>query len=273
MNTLIVKEASTKFPSIGYTHGGIFHSDDVFCTALLKLLNPDFSVIRGFHPESSNADIIYDIGNGEFDHHQTPLEVRSNGVPYASFGKLWRKYGTYFLTPEEAIIFDKVFVEKIDAHDNGVSKSQLAEVISAMNPCWDEENPFAFDDAVAFATSVLKRMIVAQQSHERSYDIGIQACNQPGKIAVLDQFAPIMGQLAKSNKLFFVYYSVRGAWTAQAVKIPGSKEVKCPFPEEWRGAPIGNLPSGITFCHSGGFMIAGNTKEDVLRVCNYLAKE
>lgn len=273
MNTLIIKETSMKFPMSGYTHGGVFHSDDVFCTALLKILNPEFKVTRGFKPEESNADIIYDIGGGEFDHHQFPLETRPNGVPYASFGKLWRKYGCAFLTPEEESIFDKNFVEKIDAHDNGVSKSQLSEVISAMNPCWDETDPFAFDNAVAFATGVLKRMIVAQQSHERSYDIGIQAIQQPGKIAILDEFAPIMGQLSKSDKYFFVYYSIRGSWTAQAVKFPGSKDVKLPFPSEWRGAPSSKLPDGITFCHPGGFLIAGDSKEAILRECKKLVEE
>lgn len=273
MNTLIIKETSMKFPMSGYTHGGVFHSDDVFCTALLKILNPEFKVTRGFKPERSKADIIYDIGDGEFDHHKAPLETRADGIPYASFGKLWRKYGACFLSPEEATLFDKHFVERIDAHDNGVYKSQLAEVISAMNPSWDEENRYAFDDAVAFATGVLKRMLVTQQSHERSYDIGIQAIQQPGKIAVLDRFAPIMDQLANSDKYFFVYYSIRGSWTAQAVKFPGSKDVKIPFPKEWRGVPSSKLPDGITFCHSGGFLIAGDSKEVILRECKKLVEE
>lgn len=272
MNELIMKPSSIEIPSTGYTHGGIFHADDVFCTALLKLMNPNFIVYRGFRPDTRNVDIVYDIGDGEFDHHSEPLETRPNGIPYASFGKLWRKYGVVFLTPEEVANFDRNFVKKIDLHDNGIKKSQLAEIISAMNPSWDEEDPCAFDDAVDLATGILRRMLVTQQSHERAIDIGIQATEQPGKIVILDKFAPIMDQLSYSDKDFFVYFSVREQWTAQAVKVPGSKDLKIPFPEEWRGASVHDLPEGITFCHPGGFLIAGRTKDDVVRVCTDLVE-
>ena len=30
-------------PQKGFTHGGKFHADDVFSTALLKILNPEFT--------------------------------------------------------------------------------------------------------------------------------------------------------------------------------------------------------------------------------------
>lgn len=37
-----------KVPARGFTHGGKFHADDVFATALLRILRPDFEVQRGF---------------------------------------------------------------------------------------------------------------------------------------------------------------------------------------------------------------------------------
>ena len=70
----------------GFTHGGKFHADDVFSTALLKILFPNINVERGFVVPENFDGIIYDIGFGEFDHHQENSPVRESGTPYASFG-------------------------------------------------------------------------------------------------------------------------------------------------------------------------------------------
>ena len=37
-----------KIPARGFTHGGKFHADDVFSTALLQILRPDIKITRGF---------------------------------------------------------------------------------------------------------------------------------------------------------------------------------------------------------------------------------
>ena len=73
-----------------FTHGGVFHSDDVFSAALLKIINPDIKIIRGFKVPDNFAGLVFDIGGGAYDHHQMDNEIRENGIPYASFGKLWR---------------------------------------------------------------------------------------------------------------------------------------------------------------------------------------
>ncbi len=36
-----------EIPMRGFTHGSKFHSDDVFATAFLKILNPDIEITRG----------------------------------------------------------------------------------------------------------------------------------------------------------------------------------------------------------------------------------
>ena len=47
--------------------------------------------------ENKNA-FIYDIGFGEFDHHQKEFDLRhDSGVKYASFGLLFKKYGMDYL--------------------------------------------------------------------------------------------------------------------------------------------------------------------------------
>ena len=76
-----------------FTHGGIFHADDVFASALLVLFNPEIEIQRGFKVPENFEGIVYDIGGGEFDHHFEGAPVRPNGVPYSSFGLLWERFG------------------------------------------------------------------------------------------------------------------------------------------------------------------------------------
>ena len=82
-----------KIPANGFTHGGKFHADDVFSTALLQIVRPDIKITRGFTVPDDFQGIVYDVGGGLFDHHSEPRETRPNGVPYAAFGLLWRGAG------------------------------------------------------------------------------------------------------------------------------------------------------------------------------------
>ncbi len=41
------------FPNKGFTHGAVFHADDVFTTAFLKILNPEWN-------ENLSADEVFD---------------------------------------------------------------------------------------------------------------------------------------------------------------------------------------------------------------------
>ena len=261
-------------PATGYTHAGIFHADELFCTALFRILNPEFKVTRGFKPEESNADVIYDIGGGEFDHHGEP-EFRDDGagVPYASFGKVWRKYGCLFLNEAGQKRFDQQFVERLDSHDNGGTRNQLSEVISSLNPNWDDptETPDTqFQIALDFVQGILERQIVSTQAFEKAEGIANDVKGQDTVVGVIEHFAPIIGYLAgnQSNKKFLVYPAIRGGWNAQVIPVaPGSRDPKCPFPKEWWGQPKVNLPDDITFCHNTGFMIAASTKEAAIKAC------
>ena len=60
-----------------YTHTGVFHADETFACALLRVLTPSLKIERVFkEPETiSENEIVIDIGGGRFDHHQ------SEGVP------------------------------------------------------------------------------------------------------------------------------------------------------------------------------------------------
>ena len=62
-----------------FTHGGKFHADDVFSSALLLYINPEISITRGNSVPDDFTGIVFDIGRGEFDHHQKRSEERRVG--------------------------------------------------------------------------------------------------------------------------------------------------------------------------------------------------
>lgn len=275
MKKIKIREVSgITIPNSGYTHAGVFHADELFCTALFRILNPEFKVTRGFNPENSNADVIYDIGGGEFDHHGEP-EFRDDGagVPYASFGKVWRKYGCLFLQAAGVRRFDRQFVERLDAHDCGASRNQLSEVISSLNPNWDdptETSDTQFYIALDFVQGILQRQLVSAQAFEKAEGLANEVKEQDTVVGAIDHYAPIIGYLAgkQSDKKFLVYPAIRGGWNAQVIPVaPGSRDPKCPFPKEWWGAPKDTLPDNITFCHNTGFMVASPTKEGAIHAC------
>ena len=53
-----------------FTHGGKFHADDIFSSALLLYLNPEIQITRGNQVPEEYDGIVFDIGRGAYDHHQ-----------------------------------------------------------------------------------------------------------------------------------------------------------------------------------------------------------
>ena len=56
-----------------FTHSGKFHADDVFSSALLLYLNPQITITRGNRVPEEYDGIVFDIGRGRYDHHQSCL--------------------------------------------------------------------------------------------------------------------------------------------------------------------------------------------------------
>lgn len=63
-------EQIQKEHAAAFTHGGKFHADDVFSAALLLHFNPQLTIQRGNRVPEDFAGIVFDIGRGEYDHHQ-----------------------------------------------------------------------------------------------------------------------------------------------------------------------------------------------------------
>ena len=264
-----------KIPAKGFTHGGKFHADDVFATALLRILRPDFAVQRGFEVPPGFDGIVYDIGDGMFDHHSANRELRPNGVPYAAFGLLWRVFGAQLVGANQARLLDENFVQPLDLNDNTGESCLLADAIGGFNPLWDsKDDPDAcFARAVEFARVILQNNLDGANAVNRADELVRQAYRaMRDGVVVLPCYAPWKNALYRTDAQFVVYPSQRGGWAAQCVNDRLTGRPKRPFPQSWAGqpAPVLAQRSGLAdlrFCHASRFMITAATKESALAAC------
>jgi uncharacterized UPF0160 family protein len=259
----------------GFTHGGVFHADDVFATALLKILWPEIQIRRGFTVPEGFSGIVYDIGGGEFDHHQRNKRKRENQVPYAAFGLLWERFGSKILDEEDAKEFDRTFVQPLDTSDNTGKENSIATLIADYNPQWNEnkKSDTCFWNAVGCAKEILQnrfRCILAEREAFRIVRASALQCHTG--ILVLNQGLPWKNAVYDLPIDYVIYPSNRGGYNVQAVpKRRDHPELKCPFPETWRGASREELITltgieEIEFCHMSGFLCTTRTLESAERL-------
>lgn len=177
----------------GITHSSKFHTDDVISTAFLRFFSPELIVERvdEFDREEAPDEIVYDIGLGEFDHHQEEPRMDENGVPYCAFGLLWEAYGRQYLEGngftyiDDAFdVFKRSYVNKMNYGDNhgyrGVRGFAENAVIIKCNPLWyeEKEDPASterqFEKAVKLGEMFLKNWTrrVFDIVEEHSYCVG-----------------------------------------------------------------------------------------------------
>lgn len=148
------------------THTGRFHADDILSVVLLKIVGviSDVSVVKRVErvPRGFNG-LVFDIGGGEFDHHQRNARVRQNGNKYAAFGLLWdaigveyimEKYQTDEQTARQVVEkFDTDFVTQMDLTDNFGQKkypNTLSYLIAFMNDDKSKSADELFKDMVNY---------------------------------------------------------------------------------------------------------------------------
>ena len=275
------------------THGGTFHADEVMATIILKKVFGDITVCRTFRvPEDlEEGVIIYDIGFGQYDHHQKGGNgARENGVPYAACGLIWKQFGPQIVAdtcnPELVWeLIDRELIQGIDAGDNGtlpkleypVQAMNISAIISEFNPNWDceEDTDEAFIKAVEFAEVVFDNTlssVIAKAKAQKIVEEAIETAEE--HIMVLDQFVPWQEYIFSSTNpkageiQFVVFPSNRGGYNCQCVPDGiGSFGQRKPVPEEWKGLRDADIQkeTGIktaTFCHPAGFIGGAETFAD-----------
>lgn len=281
------------------THSGKFHADEVFSSVLLEKIYKDIALIR--LPEVDNIDvenkIIYDIGGGRFDHHQPGGNgQRNNGFKFAAFGLLWNEYGKKYLetiTDQDVDtcfqIFDKSFVQFIDASDNGqidfnsvnIKVISVSDVIEKFNPKWDEEidSDISFEKALIIAREIFDENIksaIAKCKAKKYVDEAIENANDG--IMILPEYMPYEEFVHESKNekakdiLYVVFKSNRGGYNARCISIKdGSFECRKRFPESWAGHRNEALQevTGVisaTFCHNARFICSATDMEGAIKL-------
>ena len=271
-----------------FTHSGKFHADDVFSAALLLYLNPEIMIKRGNRVPEDFDGIVFDIGRGQYDHHQKDSRIRENGIPYAAFGLLWEELGADILGEDLAQRFDEAFVQPLDNNDNTGEKNELATLIGNFNPTWDAEgsNDEAFFQAVSVAGMILENKFERFRGNERAdkrveeiYAHHEQAVHDREKhrddarILILPEFVPCQKFLSETEIAFVIFPSNRGGYCIQPQKKEYSMNYKCSFPVEWLGLENEELvvATGLKsagFCHKGGFLMTTGELADAVQACH-----
>lgn len=287
------------------THSGKFHADDVMATAILRLLLGDIKVTRTRDENIlGKLDLVYDISLGEFDHHQLNKEIRENNIPYAACGLVWREFGSRVIQKfnsqfeENDIIsifdhVDKHLVQGIDATDNGIEiKSEIkvtsiSDIIQNFNPTWDsnDSKDDAFEEAVQYATEVLKRIISRQVSVIKARGIVNEAFQNRNisEIMVLKYGCPWLQQLLKidlNNEVLFVISpgDNNEEYKIQTVKkTVDTFEARKDILESIRGKSSEEINSIIKiddaiFCHKAGFIASTKSLESALKIAELSLK-
>jgi len=293
------------------THSGGFHADDVFAvSALLLLLNNVNRVLSGKHAVYENVEVlrtrdaavimrgdfvvdvgcVYDESRNRFDHHQEGgAGTRSNGIPYAAFGLVWKKHGAAISgSAEIAARVDARLVQAIDAWDNGIKLGVyeaasafpyfIQDVIFSFEPTYAEKSRTldeSFKQAVSFAREILSREI----AHARDALLGegqVRAAYEAAadkRIIVLDEKYEWDPVLLIKNEPLFVITPERAPstnWRVHTVQVSANSfESRKSFPAAWAGKRDDELvkESGVpdaVFCHNKLFTVSAKSKEGAI---------
>ncbi|MDD9868218.1 MAG: MYG1 family protein [Candidatus Campbellbacteria bacterium] len=280
------------------THGSKFHPDEVFGTAAIRIVEGgDINIIRTRDPKLfDQADYLLDVGGvydpekNRFDHHQEGgAGKRQSGIPYATFGLVWLKFGEIIAgSKKNAEAIDRKMVSFVDSRDCGVSVAipkrddvsiyTIDEVIDSFNLNIDEEGKNVDDmflKAVDLAEVLINREVLRQKTREKTEPTVREAFeNREHKNIVLFHCRCPYKEILREYKdvLYAVFGDSEGHWVVVAARDFDSNDmyaVKKPFPKEWRGKRGKELEQvtgveGSIFCHNNGFLSVAKTCDGAL---------
>lgn len=285
------------------THDSRFHADDIFSIAVLDMVFKGKIKITRTRDEKliKEADIVLDVGGvydaekNRFDHHQKEgAGVRENGIPYASFGLIWKHFGPRICNEKVWKYIEEKIVQPIDAGDNGISTYEVKPefgvspyhtslMLYSLMPSWKEKFTFdeGFFEAVEMVKKILKREILRAEHSFESEEIILRDYEkaEDKRIVILDKKYSFSDEdisralFPKTEVLYFLKYrEEHDQWSVKAMRIklddfPSRK----PFPKEWAG--LSNLElqkiSGVddaVFCHRGIFLAVAKSLEGAIKL-------
>lgn len=278
------------------THSGNFHADDIFASAVLRLVFNDIEIVRSREKEIiDSADIVFDVG-GEyaiekkrFDHHQTGgAGERENGIPYASFGLVWKHYGEQISGSKEAVeLIDYKMCMPVDAIDNGfdicgknkyhITPYNVQHVFSSFAPTYNED--FDIDEIFKKLSDLAYEILKREIEHAKSFVSAkekvkeIYENTEDKRILIFDKQYPPSVLKDYDEVIYIIYPGAEGnSWRVKGVRLSiDSFDLKKPLPEEWAGKNNEELQkiTGIataTFAHHKRFLVGAREKEDAVKL-------
>ncbi len=286
------------------THDGTFHSDDLFATAVLYILNDGNIQIIRTRDQSiiESGDFVYDVGGqydsekNLFDHHQKGgAGIRENGIPYSSFGLVWKKFGEQISGDKDiSDMIDKKLVQPIDAIDNGVDIVTpifkgiffygADQVFLNHKPTWKEgeENINSiFREQMKEVVKLIKREIEVAKSDIEARNIILDNYNKSEDKRIIyleNSFPRYLYQKILSGLPEPIYVVMPSGhsehWKGEAISIsPETMESRKLFPETWRGLSgedsklkeISGVPDAV-FCHKSGFLLGSKSRSGAIEL-------
>ena len=286
--------------AVAATHSGSFHADDVLAAATLRLVNPALPILRTRDQEQLDAaDILFDVGRVfdpaacRFDHHQLEYkEARDNGIPYSSFGLVWRELGADLCESAAAASrVDRWLTQGVDAMDCGITLSKealpvtlmsISTVIGGFNPGWQDVTSTqarneAFERAIIMATVILQNTIRDANWFEKARAVVAQGVLlEAGRLLVLEHDVPwkdaVFGSSDYEHLLYVVTPDAQAKWHVTAVPdCSGSFNNRKSLPSAWAGLDGEELDAvvgmkGCVFCHRGSFVAGHKTKDGAIEM-------
>jgi len=253
----------------------------------------------------SGLDIVYDVGDGEFDHHNIEKQRRENGTPYAACGLIWRRFGMEVihsvcpeLSPEDSVaVFQHIdlgLIQGIDALDNGVRAviniiptMNISAIISGFNPTWDadiKENDQYFNEAVKLAYSVLDNVLKEQAAVMKAKAKIVEAYDKRMRqeVLLLDRpypWASILNEVDTRKEVLFVIFPRDEEFLIQTVRGSGGFfGNRKSLPEAWAGKREHELNEVIgiqdaVFCHPARFIAGARSFDSILKMADIAVRE
>lgn len=210
------------------THSGKFHVDDVMSTIFVSKIINKVILLRLATTENKDLEnkLVYDIGLGEFDHHQKNRNgQRKNGIYYSSMGLLWKRFGKEYLKSLRAKDIDKTFkyideelIQYIDATDNMqmeyLDNRISPDFIKLCNPQWNEiiSEDEAFINALKLADEFWDVYIKSAIAEVEAMDIILEKIiNSKDCYIVFDREMPYRKamKLYNNDKIKYVIFKSR----------------------------------------------------------------
>ncbi len=282
------------------THDALFHLDDLCACAVLATIlernGESYQIIRTRDPEIiAEGDYVVDVGtvydesSERFDHHQKEgAGTRANGIPYASIGLVWKKYGAAFCDSADiALRMDESLIQVLDADDTGIevykNVREDVEVVTiqdffyAFRPTW-KEDPADFNTSFMKLLPMVQQYLIrkvkrtvdkleAQESVEAAYE---QAYDK--RLIVMDVAYPADEFLiSKPEPLYKISPNAIGtAWGIKTINVSkDSFKNRKDLPGAWGGLrdaelqALTGVPDAI-FCHTALFLATASSKEGAL---------